>query len=287
MTPEEYCQTKTATSGSSFYYSFLFLPPLKKQAIMAVYAFCREVDDVVDECQDSAVARIKLAWWRDDIERVFHATPQHPVSKALAAVLPHFHLEKSHFLEIIAGMGMDLEQHEYATFKELEVYCYKAAGVVGLLAAEIFGYQDSNTLKYAQKLGIAFQLTNIIRDVREDLGRGRIYLPQEDLARFQVHPQELGLGKTTPNIKNLLAFQTQRARDYYQEAFAALAPVDRYTQRSGIIMAEIYLDLLKEIEGDGYHVLTQRTRLTPLRKLWIAWKTARREKKFRHPVVTQ
>ena len=279
MTPDQYCQEKAAKSGSSFYYSFLFLPPQQRQAITALYAFCREVDDVVDECSDPALAATKLEWWRNEIAQLFDGSPTHPVTKALQSSLKQFDLPQEHFREIIDGMAMDLGQFSYQSFKDLSLYCYRVAAVVGLMAAEIFGYEDRQTLKYAHNLGMAFQLTNILRDVAEDAARGRIYLPQDELQRFGVSQDEILAHKMSDNACNLLAFQAKRAREYYQKAFDLLPDVDRYRQRSGIIMAAIYQTTLDEIEKDGYRVLDQRISLPPLRKLWIAWRTARQEKK--------
>ncbi|OGT20431.1 MAG: squalene synthase HpnD [Gammaproteobacteria bacterium RBG_16_57_12] len=282
MTPDQYCQDKAARSGSSFYYSFLFLPRHQRQAITTLYAFCREVDDVVDECHDTQLARIKLAWWREEIGRCFLGTPQHPVTQALQPAISTFNLPQEYFLEIIDGMEMDLDRHRYASFKDLGLYCHRVAAVVGLMAAEIFGVQDRRTLKYAHLLGMAFQLTNILRDIREDASRDRIYLPLDELARFNVSPADILHHRDSPAFRELVGFQVSRAEDYYQQAFAALPAGDRYAQRSGLIMAEIYLAILREIARDGYNVMEHRIALTPLRKLWIAWKTARREKKLFH-----
>ncbi len=279
MTPDQYCQDKAAKSGSSFYYSFLFLPPEQKQAIIALYAFCREVDDVVDECDDPSLARIKLEWWRSEINSLFEDSPQHPVSQALATSIERFSLPKEHFLEIIDGMEMDLEQFSYDSFKDLSLYCYRVASVVGLMAAEIFGYEDRQTLKYAYNLGMAFQLTNIIRDVAEDSGRGRIYLPADEMKQFGVSVDDILQLKMSDNVRKLIEFQTERAKAYYQKAFELLPESDRFSQRSGLIMAAIYRKTLDEIEQDGFNVLEQRISLTPLRKLWIAWGSARQEKK--------
>jgi phytoene synthase len=280
MTPEEYCQDKTAKSGSSFYYSFLFLPPEKRKAITALYAFCREVDDVVDECKDSNVANTKLQWWRDEIDNLFSGNPSHPVTRALVDHINQYSLQKEYFLEIIDGMQMDLEQFSYPSFKDLSLYCHRVAGVVGILSAEIFGYRNRNTLKYAQNLGMAFQLTNILRDVREDIMRGRIYIPEDEMQQYDVTAADLHQPKTNVKLMDLLKAQAQRARKYYQNAFAILPDEDRYDQRSGIIMAEIYQTLLDEIENDGYRILEHRIKLTPVRKLWLAWKASRREKKL-------
>ena len=156
MTPEEYCQQKAASSGSSFYYSFMFLPPNRRRAITALYAFCREVDDVVDECQDLQIASTKLAWWRQEVAKLYAGKPEHPVTQALVPVIAEFSVPQEQLLEIIDGMEMDLQQSRYLDFKALSLYCYRVASVVGLLAAEIFGYQDRKTLKYAHDLGMAF-----------------------------------------------------------------------------------------------------------------------------------
>jgi 15-cis-phytoene synthase len=273
MTPEEYCQQKAAASGSSFYYSFLFLPPERRRAITALYAFCREVDDVVDETSELQVAAAKLAWWRAEIEGLYAARPQHPVTKALAPFIEKYSLPKGQLGEIIDGMEMDLTQTRYLDWPGLERYCYRVAGVVGLLAARIFGYSDPRTLEYARDLGIAFQLTNIIRDVGEDARKNRIYLPMDELKRFEVPAADILNGRHTPQFAALMQFQDQRARGYYERAFAALPASDRRAQRPGLIMAAIYKTLLDEIGRDGFHVLTQRISLTPLRKFWIAWRT--------------
>jgi phytoene synthase len=275
MTPDDYCRQKAAGSGSSFYYSFLFLPPERRQAITALYAFCREVDDVVDEVADPGVARTKLAWWRQQVAQVFAGAPQHPVAQALVPVVRRFALPQAHLQTIIDGMAMDLEQSRYVDFAALELYCHRVAGVVGLLSAEIFGYSDSRTPAYARDLGVAFQLTNICRDVGEDARRGRIYLPLDDLARFGVAPSSLMRAEYGDPFRALMTFEVDRAQQWYERALSQLAPADRGAQRAGLIMAAIYRTLLNEISRDGYQVLDRRTSLTPLRKLWIAWKTSR------------
>ena len=276
MTPDDYCREKVAQSGSSFYYSFLFLPPDQRRGITALYAFCREVDDVVDSINEPAVAHAKLLWWRQEIQRVYAGQAQHPVARALQPIVGRYSLPQAHFQTMIDGMTMDLEQNRYLDFAALEQYCHRVAGVVGLMSAEIFGYEHPDTRLYARNLGIAFQLTNILRDVGEDARRGRIYLPQEDLARFDVAPSSLIGGTASDAFRRLMAFEAERARAWYRQAFARLDPRDRRSQRAGLIMAAIYQALLDEIERDGFNVLDRRTSLTPLRKLWIAWKTARR-----------
>jgi len=276
VTPDEYCRQKAAQSGSSFYYSFMFLPPERRRAITALYAFCREVDDVVDETSEPGVAFAKLAWWREEVRAVFDGTPQHPVALALRPVVASFRLPETHFQAVIDGMSMDLERNRYLDFADLEAYCYRAAGVVGLMSAEIFGYTNPSTRQYAQDLGIAFQLTNIVRDVGEDARRGRIYLPQSDLARHGVTAASVLQCQGGDAFRALMADEVARANEWYDRALAALPPEDRVAQRPGLIMAAIYRTLLDEIARDGYDVLRHRIALTPLRKLWIAWKTARR-----------
>jgi phytoene synthase len=273
MTPDEYCQRKAAASGSSFYYSFLFLPPERRRAITALYAFCREVDDVVDETSDAQLAATKLAWWRVELGKLFAGNPQHPVTKALAPHLAPFGITQEKLSDIIDGMEMDLTQTRYLDWPGLERYCYRVAGVVGLLAAGIFGYRDARTLDYARNLGLAFQLTNIIRDVGEDARKNRIYLPMADLKEFGVPAADILQARETPEFQRLMSFEAARAREHYEKAMQALPAEDRKPQRPGLIMAAIYRTLLQEIEHDGFRVLTQRTSLTPLRKFWIAWKT--------------
>lgn len=275
MTPHQYCQEKAVQSGSSFYYSFLYLPQEKRRAITALYAFCREVDDVVDECAEASVARVKLAWWRQEVAAIFDRTgkPSHPVAKALAEVAGTFNLNAEQLNAIINGMEMDLDYNRYADFDTLRHYCYHVASVVGLCSAEIFGYRNLRTLEYAENLGLAFQLTNIIRDVGEDGRRDRIYLPQDELQRFGVTSEDILHARETDGFRQLMEFQIERAEDYYTRAFAALPAEDRKNQKPGLVMAAIYRALLGEIRAGGCHVMRERTSLTPVRKLWIAWKT--------------
>lgn len=273
MTPDEYCQDKAARSGSSFYYSFLFLPPPRRRAITALYAFCREVDDVVDESSEPTVAQTRLIWWRTEIARLFAGEPQHPVTRALAPCLGPFGLDQARLQAVIDGMQMDLDQARYSRFHDLELYCDRVAGVVGTMAADIFGREAESTRAYAQSLGLAFQLTNIIRDVGEDARKGRIYLPVEDLQKFGVPAADLLQGRTSPEFIELMRFQAERARSQYARAYRLLADEDRRAQRPGLIMSSIYSTLLDEIEADGFRVLTHRTSLTPIRKLWLAWTT--------------
>ena len=280
MTPDEYCQQKTQQSSSSFYYSFLFLNETQRQAMTALYAFCREVDDVVDECSEPELALNKLNWWREEIYSLFHATPNHPVVIALKTSLENYPLEEKYFQELIDGMEMDIHKGQYTSFNELSLYCYRVAGVVGLLTIEIMGYSQPSAQDYAKNLGISLQLINILRDVREDAQRGRIYIPQDELKRFKVDKNMLLNSENNQNTIDLFEFQAARADEYYAKAFASLKACDRYQQRTGIIMAEIYYALLKKIKKNHYPILSQRVKISKIKKLWIAWTTARREYKL-------
>jgi len=273
MSPEDYCQQKTAQSGSSFYYSFLFLPPQRRLAITALYAFCREVDDVVDECSDTMLARTKLVWWRKEVAQMLAGSPTHPVTKALAPHLQAFNIQGEHLQAVIDGMEMDLDQTRYLDYPGLQRYCWHVASVVGIMSASIFGVTNPRTLAYAEKLGLAFQLTNIIRDVGEDARRGRIYLPVNELQAHGVPAADLLNARHSERFEALMHAQVRRAQACYDEAFALLPPEDRRAQRPGLIMAAIYRTVLDEIERDGFHVLEHKISLTPIRKLWLAWKT--------------
>jgi len=273
MSPDEYCQQKAAQSGSSFYYSFLFLPMERRRAITALYAFCREVDDTVDEIEDANIARTKLMWWRKEIAAMLQGNPSHPVTLALQPHVATYGLKGEHLQAIIDGMEMDLDQTRYLDFIGLQRYCWHVAGVVGILSASIFGVTQEATLQFAEKLGLAFQLTNIIRDVGEDGRKGRIYLPVNELQQFNVTAADIINARHSDNFVRLMRFQVERAQRCYDEAFALLPKQDRRAQRPGLMMAAIYRTLLDEIDRDGFHVLDQRISLTPIRKLWLAWKT--------------
>ncbi|MDR0933678.1 MAG: presqualene diphosphate synthase HpnD [Burkholderiaceae bacterium] len=272
MSPDDYCQKKAAESGSSFYYSFRFLPPDRRRAITALYAYCREVDDVVDECPDAVLAQEGLNAWREEVNAMFQGKAAHPVTQALYPHLAVCHIRAEHLHALIDGMQMDLDQTVYPDFEALSSYCWHVAGVVGMLAAGIFGATQPQTAQYAEKLGLAFQLTNIIRDVGEDVRLGRIYLPEDMLTRFGVAKDDLMNLRHTENFANCMAFMAQRAHAAYEEAFALLPPEDRKAQKPGLVMAAIYRALLFKIERSGFHVLDRRVSLSTPAKLWLAWK---------------
>jgi phytoene synthase len=272
MTPQDYVQQKAAASGSSFYYAFLFLPPYRRAAITAFYAFCREVDDVVDEVQDPSVAAQKLNWWQMEVQSSFAGNAQHPVMKALMPLTADFGITAQHLQDVIAGCQMDLNQTRYLDFASLQRYCHLVAGVVGEVAARIFGQSQEETTHYAHQLGLAFQLTNIIRDVGEDALRGRIYLPVNELQQFEVSAKDILERRDSLAFQALMAFQYERAQRLYEQALAALPQADWRSQKPGLMMASIYRTLLVEIQAAGFPVLRQRVALTPLRKFWLAWK---------------
>ena len=272
MTPQEYVQQKAAASGSSFYYAFLFLPAPRRAAITAFYAFCREIDDVVDDTADAGVAGSKLAWWQTEVVQAFAGQPSHPVLQALMPLAPNFQIEQRHMLAVIEGCQMDLNQTRYLDYQGLQRYCHLVAGVVGEVAANIFGKTQEQTTLYAHKLGLALQLTNIIRDVGEDALRGRIYLPMNELQQFDVKAHDILKRGESDRFIELMKFQTRRAHALYDEALQLLPQADRRAQKPGLMMAAIYRALLREIEHDQFRVLRQRTSLTPLRKMWLAWR---------------
>ena len=272
MSPEQYVQEKAAASGSSFYYAFLFLPKPRRAAITAFYAFCREVDDVVDDMVDVSVAATKLAWWQKEVATAFGGQPSHPVMKALMPHCAEYGIEQAHLQQVIQGCQMDLEQTRYLDYAGLQRYCHLVAGIVGEVAARIFGQTDPQTTAYAHKLGQALQLTNIIRDVGEDAMRGRIYLPVNELQQFEVKAQDILQRQYSDRFTALMQFQAQRAQGLYDEALALLPDADRRTQKPGLMMGSIYRALLGEIERENFQVLHQRISLTPLRKFWLAWK---------------
>jgi phytoene synthase len=274
MTPQQYVQDKAAASGSSFYYAFLFLPPPRRAAITAFYAFCREVDDVVDEVTDPAIAAAKLQWWRREVAQAYGGEPSHPVMQALMPLSRAFDIRAEHLHAIIEGCQTDLDQTRFLDYAALQRYCHLVAGIVGEVAASIFGRTQEATLAYAHQLGLAMQLTNIIRDVGDDARRGRVYLPLAELQRFDVKAHEL-LKRDAPwgyseRFTALMRFQAQRAHACFDAALGLLPEPDRLAQKPGLMMANIYRTLLREIEAQDFQVLHQRTSLTPLRKLWIA-----------------
>ncbi len=272
MSPEQYCKEKSASSGSSFYYSFLFLDSQRRDAIMALYAFCREVDDIVDNDNDGSIAQAKLNWWKQEIDNTYRNNPQHPVTRSLANFIAQYHLEQQYFDLIIEGMSLDLVKKQYQTNDELEHYCYRAASAVGVLSAQIFGVTQANTLRYAEVLGLALQKTNILRDIKEDLDRGRIYIPTESLVEAGIQPDRLQQSIASDNYNRLILDQIEAIEPIYEQALSLLPDEDKKHQKAGLIMAAIYKKILKKIARNPKKAFEQRQTLAPLNKLWIAWR---------------
>lgn len=267
-----HCASITRRSSSNFYYAFMLLPTQRRQALYSVYAFCRFVDDIADDQSVGRPAEL-LTRWREELERIFNGTPAHPISRALAHNVRRFAIPRRYFEEIIDGVEMDLGRTRYSSFDELRLYCYRVASAVGLVCIEIFGYRNPRTRNYAENLGIAFQLTNIIRDVTEDAERGRIYLPLEDLARFGVREDEVLRGVDTFELRRLLEFEVERARSFYAQAKQALPAEDRAAMICSEAMCSIYHALLERIASKGCGVIGRRHRLSTPRKLYLVGRT--------------
>ena len=274
MTPDQYCKNKLKESKTNFALPFIFLNPQKKKALIALYAFCREVDDIADNCIEYEVGLAKLNWWYSEINKLYQDNPQHPVTKALLEPVRKYNLNQNYFIEIIDGMKMDLDFNRYEDFKQLQLYTYRAASVVGILAAHIFGFENKKTLDYAHNLGIALQLTNIIRDVGEDIRRNRIYIPLNDLKQFKIDENDFKGHADPKKLINLMEYQIKRAKSFYSKAFSLLPKEDKNRQLPGMMMGYIYYDLLLSIEeGNLANILNERTQLTPIRKFYIILKT--------------
>ncbi len=271
------CAQVTRESSSNFYYAFMLLPHERRRALYAVYAFCRFIDDIADEQSVTGPAAM-LARWREELERVFKGVPARPVSRALADSVRRFEIPRRYFEEVIDGVEMDLSRTRYQAFDDLRLYCYRVASAVGLICIEIFGYRNPGARVYAENLGIAFQLTNILRDVSEDAARGRIYVPLDDLARFGVTPDEIFAGLHSPRFEKLMEFEANRARSFYEAAARALPDEDRSTLLTAEAMRLIYGALLNRIIRSNYHVLGRRHSLSAPRKLLLvgrAWASTR------------
>lgn len=270
----------TRSSGTSFYYSFILLPREKRRAIYAIYAFCRIADDVADGPGDPAEKARRLLEWREELARCYEGDPRHPVTEALLRAVRSYSLPREHFEGILDGVTSDLTRRRYESFAELEGYCHQVASLVGLLCVEVFGYRDPRSRDYALELGLAFQLTNILRDVGRDAGGGRIYLPREDLLRFSVPEEDLLAGRVTPAFREMMAFQVARARDRYARSDALLPEQDRRSLFAARIMARIYLGILTEIERMGYDVFRRHAGIGTARKIRIAVGTYLSERAF-------
>ncbi len=280
MIPEDYCHNLAVRQGSDFRYSLLGLPLAQRQTLVAIHAFQVETTRIVDECRETGVARIKLDWWRTEIDRLFAGDPQHPVTRALHLRLSSFNLPEEYFREMLDGVAMDLDYDAYPSFTELTLYVHRRGSIPALLAAEILGYQDRRaTPRFAHEAGALLLLFERLYEVRQQLQQGRFYLPEDEMRRFGVQPGDLMAAQTTDRVRQLFAFQAERIHDYHRRALEALPDADRCAQSSLLIRLELAMALLAEIAEDGYRLLEQRTRLTPLRKLWLAWRVRRRHRR--------
>lgn len=266
----------TNARTTNFYYSFVFLPREKRQAIEAVYAFARRSDDAADSRQSPEEARQALCRCRRDLERCYAefggqgARDFTPELAALAEAVHRFSIPREHFEELFRGIEMDLQPAHYQTFEDLSLYCYRVASTIGLISIEIFGYRNPRTRKYAANLGMALQLVNILRDLESDARRRRVYLPGEDLERFGVRPESFLEAKPSGRFRELMEFESKRARGYFALAREALPPEDRRSMVAAEIMGALYWRLLTRIERRDYNVFRERVRLPRLVKFWIA-----------------
>lgn len=265
------------TIQSNFFYSFLFLPKPKRDAIIDVYSFCRAVDDVVDEIAEPETsghaaekAKLELDKWRAEIDCLYAGRPTRPTARNLQTVLERFPMPKEYFEEMINGCQMDLSHHRYETFAELYQYCYRVASITGLMCIEIFTYKSPQTREYAVSLGIALQLTNILRDLKEDAARGRIYLPQEDLRRFGYSEHDLANSVVNDNFRALMKFECDRARSFYRQADELFPVKDQVTMTAAVTMGKIYFRLLEQIELNDYDVFNHQIRLHRPERFYIA-----------------
>jgi phytoene synthase len=271
MNPDDYCRQKAVAAASSFHYALLFLPREKRAALTALCAFRKELRYVVDAVSDAQVARTKLAWWRLEIGRLFGGKPSHPVTNALLPFVAGIQADQLN--HVIDGMEMDLAQTRYLDFASLSRYCDLAAGAATAAAAQLLGGSNPRTLEYAANLGTALQLTRCILNLGADARKNRIYVPMDELRQFEVPASDLLQSRHSEAFVKLMAFQARRTETFYAKALGLLPAEDRRAQRAGLILAAIGRATLAEVERDGFRVLTHRTSLTPLRKLWLAWKT--------------
>ncbi len=278
MTPLEYCRSKAAPLGSSRYYAVYFADPARQPALLALLAYHVELSEIVRECSDPAIATAKLNWWREELKRSYAGQARHPITQALQQPIQDYHLPAEDLEQILEAVAMDIEYGSYPGFKEVSLYLHRMGTAISQLLARVGGYQDPATLRHAHYLGMGVQLTHMLRSVRRDARAGRVYIPQDELQAADVRPEELLEPKTSERLSLLFAQQAARIDDFFLQAEAQLPAVDRWRQRSGIILGELYQALLLEMQADNFPLLEREYHLTPIRKLWLAWRTARRQK---------
>lgn len=273
MKLDEYCRDKAARSGSSLYYSLLFQAPAQRRAIIAIHAFALELRDVIKDCRDNDIAQQTLQWWRLEIARTHAGNATHPVCQALQEAITAFALPQALFQQIINGHEQDLRQMAYATTTELDAYCHQVGGALQQLTATVSGFQQQETRDYALRLGGAIQLTHILRTIHSDGRRGKLYLPRDEMSRHGVTEKDFNQARSNDNMQHLLAAQIRRANDHLEQALDLLPAQDRATQRYGLIQAALCHALLDKLQKNPCRALNEQISLSPLRKLWIAWRT--------------
>lgn len=281
MTPLQYCQAHTAPVGSTLYYSLRYLPPQQYEALLSIFAFALAIRKIPYDCQDAGVAKAKLVWWRDEIQRLSQAQPTHPMTQALQPVLQQFNLDIQLFQDYIGGILENMKYQGYHKQTDLIQHCHRLSYIPNILAAKILGCENNQEVqKFLHHLGIALSLFELIYELREDTAKGRVYFPTEDLNHFSLNATDLIQSQPETSIKQLLTFEANRAREFYQTALKDLPTNQRQRFHPYLIQAAITFKLLDEIEEDGFRVLTHRIALTPLRKFWIAWRIRRNIKRF-------
>jgi len=280
MSADDYCHDLAVQSSTDFRYSLLGLPFAQRQALVAVQALYWKTTRIPEECHDSSIAQAKLDWWRAELGRLFAGEPQHPITRTLHPRLTEFNLPEEYFREILDGIAMDIDYDAYPGFTELTLYLHRCGSIPALLMAEIAGYQEQRaTLRFAHEAGALLRLFDLLYAVRYHAQQGRFYLPEDEMQRFGVSPGDLLAAQTTDRVQQLFAFQAERIHEYYRRALAALPETDRYAQCPLLIRLELAMTLLAEIAEEGYRLLEQQTHLTPLRKLWMAWRLRRCERR--------
>lgn len=281
MNALEYCRDKVAPPGSSLHYALLFTDRDKREALLALHAFHAEIIGIITACSNHEVALAKLAWWREELGRAYSGSGSHPISQALHAPVQRHRLDRHHFEQMLEGVQMDLEYDLYPSFRELSLYCHRVGCSIASLAVQICGYRDHSIFNYAHDVGTALQLTRFLRNLRRDIAAGRCYIPEAEMRSAGVGWNDLQSSTTSEPLRRLLGEQAVRAYRFYERAQQRLPPQDRWSQRPNMVLAELYRSLLETMANDHFPLLERRHHLTPLRKLWLAWRVAGAQKRYR------
>lgn len=282
MEPMQYCRRKVAPDGSSLYYALLFAPAEARDGLTALAAYRAEVLEIPREVSDSGVGAVKLNWWQEELERLAAESPRHPVTQAMLPTLQHHQLDMDGLSEVIEASRMDLEYGRYPTLRELTLYCHRAGGAIADLAWRIGGSEGMDAAPFAHDLSMGLELTRMLRHLRRDVRAGRLYIPEDELTMSGLSSEDLLAADRNDDVRALLGRQGDRARRFLDSAIGQLPDNARPQQTYGLILAVLHRQLLESIGSDGYAVTDRQVHLTPLRKLWLAWRTARRPQKV-HP----